>query len=308
MRNTAFADSGDSPTVPLDRISSVEPVVNLGGGDFREDRGVRPATWQTGYPRAKSLGVVPPSRPLHGSDNTQTQTEHKDIVWRNLTPCSVDSRKVLEMPQPQNKALTAFVRHLISEWEREGKNLRDIEVVNGHRVMAKGYASKVKTGTGVSGKSGVGFAKAFNYESYEELQIAAFTWYRTHGKQVEDRIADPEIERDPEKRKAIMMAKVLSTDLTEPLVRAVFEKYESVGVGKDAMWWLQRMNEEAPAFHAAKRNATISKKQSKADAARLKKLRERAPESSRSLPGEPPPNVVTPETAAHHRKRRASNG
>lgn len=84
-----------------------------------------------------------------------------------------------EKPGNRDDAVSGYVRLRLREWVASGRELQELARLAG---MSKSAPSQVLGGTGVGGKTGPGYARAFGFRGYDELRDAAYSWWQAEGR------------------------------------------------------------------------------------------------------------------------------
>ncbi len=182
-----------------------------------------------------------------------------------------------EMPSNRDDVVSGFVRFKIREWRESGRELQDLARLAG---FAKSTPSQVIMGTGVGQKTGPKFARAFGFESYDAMKLAAFEWWKSQTVPGEGTSAEPVVAQAVD-------AVVALNQGTRQQVEAVLTAYAHPRFrGRELNWWITTLLDEL----GADRRALKADKAERIEAAAGQRVfreagrQKRAPKAAASKP------------------------
>jgi hypothetical protein len=138
----------------------------------------------------------------------------------------------------RDQALSDYVRKRIRDWKGSGRELQELARI---ASIAKSSPSQVLLGTGVAKKTGRGYARAFGFHTFEDLQKAAYEWWLAGGEQAAAAVERPE---EDSVREAIEILKS-TMQATEAQLRTILGDFTADRFrGRDTMFWVQTLGAE----------------------------------------------------------------
>lgn len=217
------------------------------------------------------------------------------------------------VPSNRDTVLSDFVRMKIREWEASGREQQELARIAQEVApqFGKSTVAQVKKGTGVGAKTAPGFARAFGFADVAAMVDAAHDWRRGSGSALDELMAEEPV------RVAMENVKLIVSNTTDEQLRSILSAFTAARFrGRDAMFWVQTLGEEAKrdalqqvAANAAKgveRSARTAQIRTERGAWReAAELKSRLPE-----PTPPPVSPVQPaeEAAPKPRRRRRAAG
>ncbi len=150
------------------------------------------------------------------------------IIIPNAARCS-------DVPSNRDDVISSFVRLRIREWRESGREMQELARVAG---FAKSTPSQVMLGTGVGAKTGPRFAKAFGFQSYDEMKSAAWEWWKAQGKAGQEAVDLPKTDAMREAIEAVLSLNQGTREQLETILTA-FSHPRFRDRNKD--WWLQTL-------------------------------------------------------------------
>lgn len=136
----------------------------------------------------------------------------------------------------RDDVITGFVRMRIREWrDVEKRELQELARAAG---FGKSTPSQVLFGTGVGGKTGPKFARAFGYASYDAMKAAAWEWWKQQGEAGHDAVAFPKTAPMGDAIEAVLLLGQGSREQVETIMVAfAHPRFRT----RDKDWWIQTL-------------------------------------------------------------------
>lgn len=143
----------------------------------------------------------------------------------------------------RDDVVSNYVRLRIRQWRDGGRELQDLARVAG---FAKSTPSQVLLGTGIGAKTGPRFAKAFGFESFDAMKMAAWEWWSAQG----EASSTPPSEASNTAAQAVLDLKQGTPQQVQTILQAyAHPRFKD----RDYDWWLQTLLSELKADREALR-------------------------------------------------------
>lgn len=188
--------------------------------------------------------------------------------------------RALNVQGNRDDVISGFVRAKIREWRYVEK--RELQELARAAGFGKSTPSQVLFGTGVGGKTGPKFAKAFGYASYDAMKSAAWEWWKEQGQAGHDSVSVPKTEAMGEAIAAVLALGQGTVEQVETIMAAfAHARFRD----RDKDWWIQTLLAELARDRGTMRDDKTARTETNSVQRQMRGLqRQRRPRAKHATP------------------------